>query len=455
VAQTPTRGRFAVGAQVIAGTALGAVLLLFMDQGGWTAQTTTVQNPAPAATRQSFEPALVERGARLAAIGNCSGCHTADAQAPYSGGVPIPTPFGRIYGSNITPDPTTGIGTWSQASFIRAMREGIARNGERLYPAFPYDHFNHADDGDLAALYAFAMTRVPVSSVPARNDLHFPFNVRPLLAVWDMLFVSRRPYQIDPRRDAQWNRGAYLVQSLAHCGACHTPRNALGAERLDAALSGGDAEGWYAPPLDSHAPTPLSWSVPQLTEYLRTGITANHAMAGGPMQGVTASLAQADVADVQAIATYIVSVMSAGSDQAGREQRDNANLRRAQQPLAQVASAGDDSQMKLGAQVYAQACASCHDLGRRTSSNGALRLQIAVAPYDDKPDSFLHIVHDGIIPADGEHGRWMPAFGAALDEQQLAALASYVRRYAADLPPWKDLKRAVNETTSGAVKASP
>jgi mono/diheme cytochrome c family protein len=423
--------------------------------------------------RTSFDASRIERGARLAALGNCAGCHSTPEGRPYAGGVPLATPFGRIYGSNVTPDAATGIGRWSEAAFVRAMREGVARSGRHLYPAFPYEHFTRAGDGDLQDLYAFLMTRDPVEAPTPPHELRFPFGWRPLLAGWKWLFLDRRPWQPDPARDAAWNRGAYLVQSLAHCGSCHTPRNLLGAERRGDPFDGGEARGWYAPPLNARSPSPLPWTEAALAGYLRTGLAQDHAIAGGPMQEVVAGLAGADAADVQAIARYVVSLMAPAS--AAQQELAAARRERASRPLAArpgaTASratpparaggvdpapaagtdpAADAPMLALGAAVYAGACAACHDRGRGVSSAGALPMPLAVAVYDADPRSLLRIVREGIEPMEGRRGRWMPAFGAALTDAQLEALAAYLRRHAAHAPPWPGLARAVRDTRPGA-----
>jgi mono/diheme cytochrome c family protein len=210
---------------------------------------------APAAAPPTgFASAAIERGARVAALGDCVVCHTARQGQPFAGGRPLPTPFGTIYATNITPDPETGIGHWTEVAFRRAMRDGIARDGSHLYPALPYTHFTRATDSDLADLYAFVMTRAPVRASPPPNRLPFPLNIRAVVAGWNLLFLRPGPWQPDPTRSAEWNRGAYLVEAVGHCGACHTPRNALGAERGNDALAGGDAEGWLAPALDAGSP---------------------------------------------------------------------------------------------------------------------------------------------------------------------------------------------------------
>src|SRR5947209_17032374 len=180
-------------------------------------------------TPRSFAPDLIKRGGELAALGYCASCHTAEAGKPFAGGRPLATPFGTIYGTNITPDPETGISLWSQAAFNRAMRDGVDRAGRDLYPAFPYDHFTKLADEDLTALYAFLMTREPVNAPNPGNELAFPYNVRPLLAGWKLLYLNKDVVAPDKGKSAEWNRGAYLVEALSHCGACATPAGRLGA----------------------------------------------------------------------------------------------------------------------------------------------------------------------------------------------------------------------------------
>ena len=409
-------------------------------------------DPIAPPSRASFDPAAIRRGAELAAIGNCAACHTTRDGQPYAGGVALATPFGTIYGTNITPDPQTGIGTWSQAAFVRAMREGIARDGRHLYPAFPYDHFTKVTAADLEALYAYIITRDPVRAENRRNAVRFPFNIRPLIALWKARYLDTTPFRPDPAQSAQWNRGAYLVQSLGHCSSCHAPRNALGAEDRRDPFGGGEAEGWYSPALDGKSPSPLPWNVEQLTTYLRNGIADDHAVAGGPMQGVVHALSRVSEEDVRAMAVYLVSNLGASS--AGREARAQASLRRARQgPLAAQqpapSTAADAAmQMKLGASVYQGACASCHDAGRKTSSNSALQLPLAVAVHDPDPRSLIRIIRDGIEPVDGERGRWMPGYGDALTDAQITALVAYLRRATTDEPPWPDVARRVQEARS-------
>ena len=214
---------------------IGGVLAVLLV-GGAVAAFAIAWRPAMAAidppAKQSFDPALVKRGRELAALGNCNSCHTVRGAKNFAGGLPVPTPFGTVFSSNITPDPETGIGRWSEEAFRRAMRSGVDRDGRHLYPTFPYDHFTNVSDDDDRALYAFLMTREPVRAPARQNQLSFPFNQRPVIAGWKLLFLRPGAYRPDTTKSAEWNRGAYLVEGLAHCGACHTPRNALGAERV-------------------------------------------------------------------------------------------------------------------------------------------------------------------------------------------------------------------------------
>jgi mono/diheme cytochrome c family protein len=402
-------------------------------------------DPLPGASAR-FDPVLVRRGAQLAAVGTCGTCHSANPAAPFAGGLPLHTPFGVVYSTNITPERETGIGAWPERAFVRAMRDGISRDGHHLYPAFPYDHYTRMSDDDIRAVYAYVMTRDPIRAPAHENHLTFPFGFRPLIAGWNLLFLDRQPVRPQADKGADWNRGAYLAEALGHCSACHTPRNALGAPERRKYLGGGEAEGWYVPALNKDSPSPLPWSVEQLTSYLRTGIAPDHAIAGGPMQGVVESLAGADAGDVRAIAVYIHSLMGTPSPQVQQNAIDGARRAALESlPLPAQGDSADDRLIQLGAQVYAGACARCHDRGRQVSSGGALQLPAAVAVYDPDPRSLIHIIRDGITPPAAEPGRWMPGFADALSDEQVVALAAYLRRHAAHLPPWPDLPASVQK----------
>jgi len=253
---------------------------------------------------------LFERGRQLAAIGDCQGCHTVTSAAAFAGGATVKTPLGTLYGPNITPDPVTGIGRWSLKAFARALREGVGRDGRHLYPALPYEHFASLTDDDIAALYAYVMMQQPVHAVAPPHRLYPPFGYRPLLAAWKLLFARPGAFMPPVGPDPIWNRGAYLTEALGHCGACHTPRNLLQAERPDRPLAGGKGDGWNTPPLDG---SDRKWTTPQVEAYLTTGRAPDGSVARGPMAKVVKSLSQAPRAEVHAIAVYIASRM------AGRE----------------------------------------------------------------------------------------------------------------------------------------
>ena len=362
---------------------------------------------------------LVARGAALAALGDCAVCHTAAQGAAYAGGRKLATPFGAIYSSNITPDAETGIGRWSLAAFVRAMRRGVDRAGHNLYPALPYDHFTRVTDEDLAALYAFLMAGPPVRATKPANELPFPLSWRPLLAGWNLLFLDDRRYRPDPGHDAAWNRGAYLVDGLGHCGSCHTPRNAFGAERAGQALAGGVAEGWSAPAL-AGAP----WTEASLYSYLRSGLDAHHGAAAGPMAPVTWNLARAPDADVRAMAAYLA-----------------AHAGPADHPPAEAAAAMADSP---GAAIFAGACASCHGAASPMTANGAPSLALGSAIQASDPGNALQVVLNGIRPEYYRAGPQMPGFKTILRDDQLVELATYLRaRFAPDQPAWTDLQDAI------------
>ncbi|MFC5497398.1 c-type cytochrome [Caenimonas terrae] len=420
-----------------------ALLLVALAALAALAWRPSIAQSAPA-PRSAFEPGLLRQGEQLAAIGNCASCHTAPEGPPFAGGTALKTPFGTIYGSNITPDPETGIGGWSEDAFRRALREGVSRDGHLLYPAFPYDHFTRLQDQDIAALYTFVMTRDPVRFVPPANKLVFPLQFRPLIAGWNLLYLDKGPRPPQASQSADWNRGAYLVDALAHCAACHSPRNQLGAERRDAAFDGGEAEGWHATALNVHSPSPVPWSAEALAAYLQTGLVADHAITAGPMQDVVHSLSHAPVEDVHAIAVYVQSLMGAPTPQ--QQARESASRQRASQPSVALPTPAGDAQLALGAGVFASSCASCHDLGRQLSSASGLRMPLAIALYLPDPRNLVHIVRDGIQPPPGQPGRWMPAFDGELSDDQIAALAAWLRQVAAAQPPWLDLAQAVQDS---------
>ena len=386
---------------------------------------------APIAQPQSFPREQVAKGAELAHLGNCLGCHTGEGGKPFAGGTSIKTPFGTLYGTNITPDPDTGIGRWPLQAFARAMREGVDREGRHLYPAFPYDHFTKVADDDIAALYAFLMTREPVRQENRANRVPIP---RAFIGVWKSRYFTPGVYRPEAGRSADWNRGAYLVQGLGHCGACHTPRNELGAEEQDAAFAGAEVEGWHAPALNAASPSPVPWTAEALQSYLRNGIAEQHAMSAGPMQEVTRDLSHVSDEALRAIATYIVSLDKRSADE--RARHAETALERARKMQAMRGNA-----------IYDGACADCHDRGR-AEEGGALELPLGTALTVPTPRNLAYIIRDGILPPEGERGAWMPAFAGMLTDEQLTDLLNYLRALSGE-PAWPDVARAVRNLSRG------
>jgi mono/diheme cytochrome c family protein len=437
---------------------IGVLVLLFIAAAGVFFALAHKSEIAslPASAETKFDPALVARGATLAQIGNCNICHTAPGGQPFAGGLALPTPFGTIHSTNITPDRDTGIGAWPEEAFIRAMREGVDREGNHLYPAFPYDHFTKVSDDDNRALYAFLMTRDAVRAEAQANDLPFPLTWRPLLAGWNMLFLREGAYQDDPTQSAEWNRGAYLAEGIGHCGACHTPRNLLGAEKANASFAGGEAEGWYAYALNRDSPAPVPWTVDALSFYLQHGWHELHGISRGAMAPVTTNLASVPDADVRALAVYIASRM--GEPTPARRQHGEAIVASIQNPAPEGRAATADSQTQPspasngpandGAAIYAAACSSCHDNGRALPYGG-INLHLSTAVSGPNPDNIVNVVLFGLPPAPGEASPIMPGFHNVLNDGQLAALISHMRATFSDQPPWDNVDRAIADVRTG------
>jgi mono/diheme cytochrome c family protein len=406
-----------------------------------------------------FDPALIAKAAQLAAVGNCIACHTVPGSKAFAGGLAVPTPFGTIYSTNITPDPETGIGSWSEAAFQRAMREGVDREGNHLYPAFPYDHFTLVTDGDNRALYAYLMTREPVRAETPQNQLSFPFNIRPLLAGWNLLFLNKGEFQPDAAQSEEWNRGAYLANGLGHCGACHTPRNFLGAVDRNRHFAGGEAEGWQAYALDASSPAPIPWERESLAFYLRHGWHELHGVSRGPMAEVTGNLGLLPDSDIDAIATYVSSVMGEPTPER-RRRADELREEIEGRSRGLVAAAdsqsnptSDDLAADPGAAIYAAACASCHE-GSNPQPFGGLDFSLSTAVNAPNPQNIVNVTLFGLPPADGEASSVMPAFAAVLGDEEIAQLLAYMRERFSDEPAWAGLTEQVRRTRTGEYEVS-
>jgi nicotinate dehydrogenase subunit B len=416
------KGVWATGAALVVG-GIGVVAGLL----GWRSAIAPVSLTAPV-----YSQATIDRGRVLAAAGDCAVCHTAPGGAPNAGSRAMETPFGKLYTTNLTPDPETGLGRWSFSAFQRAMREGVSRDGHYLYPAFPYTAFAKTSDDDLQALYAYFMSMPAVRAETPKSELKFPFSIRPLMAGWNTLFHDPTPMQPVATQSAEWNRGAYLVNGLGHCGACHTPRNALGAEQGGSAfLSGAMIDGWEAPALTHLSKSAVPWDADELYRYLRQGHTQRHGIAGGSMAEVVRELAQVPDEDVRAMATYLGSFNPAPSTESTAvAQQAVDNAARTQGQLLGPAQ-----------RMFDSACASCHHDGNGPTLLGvntplALNSNLTSA----KPDNLLRTILDGVRePASRDIG-FMPAFREVLDDRQIAELAGYMRaRFAPQEPAWANL----------------
>lgn len=390
--------------------------------------------PVPPPPTRSFDRTMVLHGEELAHLGNCKTCHTASGGQPFAGGKALHTAFGTIYATNITPDPETGIGRWSATAFVRAMREGVSRDGSFLYPAFPYDHFTRMSDSDLDALYAYLMSQPAVKTKGQENRLDWPFGYRPLLAIWNLLYLPRTSV-------ADSDRGRHLAEGLAHCGACHTPRNRMGAEIAGRAYDGAWTEGWYAPPLNAGSPAVRPWTADELFSYLRTGASAMHAAAAGPMRDVTRELAAAPEADVRAIADYFAGPLADAP--AVKDERMLQEMLQGRQSQADHAHA-------KGAALFAGACAACHDPGAPMMRQGRPPLGWATSLQEKTPHNALHVIVQGLAPSSGQAGPKMPPFGDVFTDRQLAEIAAYLRARYTELAPWQGLEKAVADIRHGA-----
>lgn len=384
---------------------------------------------------EQFDQGDIERGEVLAGIGNCASCHTRDPEQPYAGGRAMPTPFGTLYSTNISPDPATGIGLWSETAFIRSMREGVARDGSHLYPAFPYTHFARVSREDLQALYAYFMTREPIQQRAPENQLGFPFDLRFLQAGWKLLFFRPEDGQPNPERSDQWNRGAYLAEGLGHCSACHTPRNALGAEQPEQAYRGALVNDWYAPGLTREAEAPVPWTRRELYSYLRRGGSPFHGVALGSMSEVVhRGLNRASDNDIQALAVYFSDLNGdPGNEQAAQAARQ----------VIRKAQGRSQAAMSRGEALYTAACASCHynDPDQPDLLRPELSLSSALAAPE--PVNLIRATLEGVSQEDGLPGLLMPGFADALSSEDLAELFSFLRSNYSDQPSWNHLEQRI------------
>ncbi|MET3232725.1 UNVERIFIED_ORG: mono/diheme cytochrome c family protein [Burkholderia sp. 1263] len=380
----------------------------------------------------SNDAALIKRGEYLATAGDCMACHSTAKGKPFAGGLPLKVPMlGTVYSSNITPDPQTGIGTWTLADFDRALRRGVSKDGHNLYPAMPYVSYAKVSDDDVKALYAYFRYGVaPVNAATRASDIPWPLNMRWPLTVWNWLFLKSGPYEARPNRSAEWNRGAYLVQGLAHCSTCHTPRGfGMQEKALDETgggfLGGSVLAGWDGYNITSSADSGIgAWTHAQLVQYLQTGSVPGLAQAAGPMgEAVEHSFSKMTGADIDAIATYVrtVPAVSDGGTRSrsawGQPSTDVARLR---------GVASSDGTLDP-ARLYLGNCATCHQAHGKGTPDGYYPPLLHNSTVGaSNPVNLVQVILRGVQRKTADSDVGMPAFATQLNDAQIAALTNYV-----------------------------
>jgi mono/diheme cytochrome c family protein len=355
----------------------------------------------------------IDRGRYLTVVGDCASCHTVPGSGqPFAGGRSIETPFGVVVASNITPDRETGIGAWSDELFLSALREGQGHGGALLYPAMPYPYYTKVTERDGLAIRAYLNTIQPVHNAVVSNKLPFPFDVREEMKVWNGLYFRSGEFKPDSTKSPEWNRGAYLVEGLAHCGACHTPKTTLGGDDLRHAFQGYALQGWFAPNITNDDERGLGgWSVADIVSYLKAGHNAVTAATGIMAEEISLSSSQMTDADLAAIATYLKDLPGQTSSS----------------PAAISAS---DPTMVAGGAIYADECSACHGM----DGKGVTFLFPALAGSPNvrssDPTSLIRVLMEGArsVSTSGEPtGPGMPWFAWKLNDAEIAAVLTYVR----------------------------
>jgi len=366
--------------------------------------------PARSGDEQSFN--TVEKGRYLATAADCFACHTQrDGGKPFAGGRAIETPFGIIVSANITPDHDTGIGSWSDEQFDNAVRKGIRPDGSRLYPAMPYPSYTKMSRADVDAIRAYLQTLEPVHNAVESNKLPFPLDIRAAMRAWDKLYFVEGELKPDPQQSPEWNRGAYLVLGPGHCAACHTPKSMLGGDKASEPLRGSPVQGWFAPNITNDERTGIGrWSVEDVTAFLKTGHN-RFATATGPMaEEIADSSSHLTDSDLKAMATYLKSLPA---------QADNPA------PIA-----ANDPAMVAGGAIYRDQCSACHGLDGKGVPQLFPALAESPAVRSKDPASLIRVVLRGArsVATDKEPtGPGMPSFAWQLNDDQVAAVLTYVR----------------------------
>ncbi len=368
--------------------------------------------PGPDAT-------LVTKGAYLARVGNCQGCHTASGGNAFAGGRAIPTPFGNVYASNLTPDDTTGLGRWTANDFWQAMHEGRSKDGRLLNPAFPYTSFSAITRADSDALLAYFKAQAPIEQVQRPNDLRWPFNTQLALRVWRALYFKPTPQVLNNKQSAEWNRGAYLVQGLGHCAACHSPRDALGGLASTPALTGGDMPGgnWYAPSLHPQAREAAPQAQLNLATLLQTGISPSRVTSGPMAEVIMGSTQYLSLPDLSAVALYLTSLP--------------ADAKQSTPPISTTSQAVQTKTSLAGGKLYEKNCVQCHGSQGEGIAGAYPTLRGTSAINRERTTNLIQaVLHGGFSPATEGNPRpfGMPPYQLLFSDREVASVLTYVRQ---------------------------
>src|SRR6201993_3753254 len=419
--------RFVIGAVIVgAVVALGAVWYVrgpgpLAFTGGKSVALADYKDGDPTGVPADMRRAsLVERGKYLTEAADCGVCHTAPGDKEYAGGFAFKLPFGTMYSTNITPDPETGIGKYTDQEFLDAMHRGIRRDGARLYPAMPYTSYTYITDTDALAIKAYLFSLAPVRAPPPENTLMFPFNQRWAMIFWSLVFNPDTRFEPDTSQSLKWNRGAYLAEAMAHCGECHTPRNIGFALDNRNKFAGTKQAGWVAYNISTDKETGIgAWKPEEIAQYIGSGHAAGRGTADGPMgEAVEYSLRYLTPADASAVAAYVATVPAVTGEN---------------QPSVKKKPAPTDHSMGVaaavdprGKEVYEGACASCHDWSGLSPIVGYADLVGARAVNDPTATNLVQIVLAGSSRQSVHGSLYMPDFGSAYSDTEVAAVANYV-----------------------------
>ena len=405
--------------------------------GGVAALSLAIMPIALAGASDPQEFTQIERGRYLTITSDCASCHTAPGGKPFAGGRPIETPFGNIVAPNITPDLETGIGAWTDDAFDAAVRKGVRPNGARLYPAMPFNAYTKMSRDDVQAIRAYLNSVDPVRNAVVANTLPFPFNIRASMRIWDSLYFREGEFKPDPSKSAEWNRGAFLVDGPAHCGACHTPKTLLGGDRLDWYLQGSYLQGWSAPNITDNKRVGLGdWTVEDIATYLKTGHNRITAATGPMAEAVSLSTSHMTDEDTKAIATYLKSLPG---------QKNGDKLLPA-----------DAGTMSAGGAIYRDQCSACHGIDGKGVPNLFPSVANSSMVKSNDPTTAIRMVLRGarsVGTNDEPTAPGMPSYGWQLDDGQVAAVLNYIRNSwggGAPAVDAKDVKRVRSDTASRA-----